>query len=314
MPDSPARSLVTRQYATLHQAPLRHAEEIGAVWMVRDPGTAPGDPIRIHLDQSLYPRLGWRPGEQITPVPIDLDRATGEGKLILRRANPGEPSLTLQDPGPLQSRDDHWRQVVPPEVHGTDFSWSFPTHWVETFFPGFLSGPPYEVNSQTDYSWSLYDLLDQREQLELSLGVGDLFFYLQRTSHLPTRLDVHLIPGVLHRMGWSPSTPLVIDSESGFNPFASEDALTIRVGSTGGSPDLVWGGAHFEADVSPIWLNRFFPDIHDPDGPSSAEEWDHEIDRDDDPGDDRDIFHVPPGGIEFGPDAVSFVIDQPRRL
>lgn len=269
---------------------------------------SPDDPLDFHIDYTLLERLGWRPGDRITFEPVALDRGTREGGLIIRRAAPGEPAIKLRKGHYRRKPNPHWKHF-PDGPDGPDVEWPCPPEWVETFFPQeYLPGPGPAVFAPPSRRWMLYDLLDQRGQVAVSLDCSFLEFRLQRTDPAVPALDVHLPLGVLHLMGWSPSTPLALISETGFDPFAEADTLTIRRSHPGES-DLTWDGDKFVAELSPAWLDRFFPGLHDnseeafPDEDDSWQDWPEE----------RDTLRVPYCDFGLGPDSLSFAIPRADR-
>jgi hypothetical protein len=198
-----------------------------------------------------------------------LNRTTREGGLIIRTARPGESSIALPSLAPDGERAPGHR--VPLRFRtptGPRFAWDFPARWVETFFPLQYESGPHDF-LPIARSWSLADLLDQQGGLTLSLDCSNLYLILQRTSPAPGILDIHLIPGLLHLMGWTPETPLILESLTGFDPRARSDALTIRQTRSTRSPALAWDGLKRVARVKPSWLKRLLPRHYDP---SSADE------------------------------------------
>lgn len=228
---SSSPDFVSQRYLRTHQDPIKHADEIIGVWVMRHSSVGPADPLGIAIDQSAIDHMGWQPGDAVTLVPRPAEGPGGEGKLIIRRGRPGEVAFILGEPPDLSKANCEWSTIA--EMHGPHFEWAFDIPWVEAFFPGDYDPETHDFNSQTERSWPLGAILGQEGQIELPLGPEELFLYLQRTSPGPTALDVHLIPGLMARRGWSPRTPLVLESESGFDPFAAEDVLSIREHSLG---------------------------------------------------------------------------------
>jgi len=255
------RISVTRSYRERHKDPIKHADEILAVRIIRDPGTHPSEPLRLGLDQSAIDHMGWRAGDAITLEPVFPEPGRSEGKIIIRKARPGELAFLLGEPPIIAERD--FEGFVGMEYHGSKFEWCFPEPWVESFFPGDYDADDHDFNSQTQYVWMLSTVLREEGRIVLPLGPEYLFLYIQRTTPTPTTLDIHLIPGVLHLMGWSRSTPLVLESASGFDPFADEDQLTIREPSLGEEPNLTVWADRWTVEVNPLWLDRFLPDVFD---------------------------------------------------
>ena len=226
---------------------------------------SPDDPLCIRIDYTLLDRLGWRPGDRITFEPIALDRRTGGGGLVVRRATADEPSIKLRRDH-YQRKDNPYAGLIP-DAHdgpdGPDVEWPCPPEWIESFFPmEYIPGPGAPVFIEPSRTWLLRDLLDQRDEVVVFIDCSYLEFRLQRTDPNVPTLDVHLPAGVLHLMDWSPSTPLALTSGTGFDPSATEDLLTIRR-SLPGESNLAWDGAKFIASPSPDWLARYFPGFHD---------------------------------------------------
>ena len=262
--DSSHPAIVSHSYFRTHQDPIEHASEIVGVRMIRHPDTLPSEPLEVAIDRSAIAHMGWRPGDAITLIPVPGREKSHEGKLIIRKAEPGEFALIL---GELpEMREGDCEGIASDEVHGLHFEWHFPASWNEWYFPGRYDDEDGDFNSTTERCWPLVAILGQVGQIKLPLGPEELFLYLQRTSPSPTTLDVHLIPGLMHQMGWSTRTPLVLESDSGFDPFASEDVLTIRENSLGEEPNLDPAKDRFVAEVNPLWLDRFFPDHFYPSG------------------------------------------------
>ena len=197
----------------------------------------------------------------------------------------------------------------------------------------YIPGPGAPIFIEPFRTWLLRDLQDQREQVVVSIDCSYLEFRLQRTDPNLPNLDVHLPAGVLHLMGWSPSTPLALTSGNGFDPSAPEDLLTIRRVSPEES-NLAWDGAKFIASPSPTWLDRYFPGLHDntaelppqdppptptdperdPDAPDLVRfpsqppsEPDHPLDDE-----DRDTFCVHYRDFQLEPDSLS--LHDPREI
>lgn len=304
---------VSHRYLRYHRDPIKHAHEIAGVLIIRDPGTGPAESLRVAIDRSTIEHMGWLPGDAITLVPIFPEMGCSEGKLIIRKARPGELGLLLGElPGLAESDSEG---IDPTEIHGPEFDWCFPTPWVETYFPGRYDDEYHDFNSSTDRWWRLTDILDQAGQIELPLGPEELFLYLQRTSPDSTTLDVNLPPGLLHLKGWSRSTPLVLESTADFDPFATEDVLTIRENCLGEEPNLVPAANGLKADLHPLWLNRFFPDYYD----ASFDEEPHHpwSSIDSGPGDasgsdGRDTFLVAYSTVVSKGHTLSFKITSPR--
>ena len=238
--------------------------------------STPDEPLIFDLDQSLLHQLGWHVGDRLTLIPIELDRASLTGKLIIRRARPDEPSIVLPDF--VTDEDRAFPDPLPLYLRtpkGPRFEWSFPTRWVETFFPLQFETVAREF-FPVDYSRSLAVLLDQEGELILALDGSKLYLILQRTRPYPGTLDVRLIPGLFHFMGWSPETPLVLESASRFNPAVKSDVLTIRRTDPGETPSLAWDGRKMAVEVPPRWLKQLLPRHHDPsraEGSPYTEEW-----------------------------------------
>jgi hypothetical protein len=309
---APAPAPVSHRYLRYHRDPIKHAHKIAGVLMERDPGTGPGEPVRVAIDRSTIEHMGWLPRDAITLVPIFPEMGCSEGKLIIRKARPGEIAFLLGElPGMAESDSEG---IDPAEVHGPEFEWCFPTPWVETYFPGRYDDEYHDFNSATDRWWLLTDILGQAGQIELTLGPEELFLYLQRTSPVSTTLDLHLPPGLLHLKGWSLSTPLVLESAANFDAFATEDVLTIRENCLGEEPNLVRAANGFKADVHPLWLDRFFPEYYDA---SSDEELDDPWSSiDSGPGDafspgERDTFIVGYSTMVSKGHKLSFKITPP---
>jgi len=304
---------VSRSYCELHEDPIKNAGEITAVWMIRDPDTHPGEPLRVALDQATVDHMGWRSGDAVTLVPVPPEAGCSKGKIIIRRARPGELALLLGEPPVLPEPD--FESSLSLELHGPKFEWRFPVPWVEAYFPGDYNPDVYDFNSRTERWWPLTDIHGQTDQIELLLGPEKLFLYLQRTSPTPTTLGLHLPPGLLHLMGWARSTPLVLESSTDFDPFSTEDVLTIRENCLGEEPNLYARSERYAVDVNALWLNRFFPDVYDPtDSPELGKSEDQYPPGQE--GDDqsvyRDTFVVAyPDMISRG-HALSFEIIPPR--
>ena len=287
------------------------------------------DPIRVTLDYSLLDQLGWRPGDRIAFEHLPLDRRTGKGGLVLRRANRDEPAIKL--------RRDHYHRRPNPHAHllpdgpdGPDVQWPFPVEWLETFFPqAYVPGPGSTIFAPVDRSWRLGEFLDQRGRLVVPLDCTRLMFYLQRTDPDSPTLDVHLPLGVLHLMEWSSSTPLALTSEGGFDPSAADDVLKIGLASPG-KANLRWDGAKFVASPSPTWVERYFPGLHgnakevpperpgrEPTGPAEGDgdadllQFPGQSLSDEDLGFDdrkRDTFCVDFSSFRLGPGTLAFAI------
>lgn len=241
--------------------PLSDPERTNALWLLRC-SESPDEPLRIVLDYTLLDRLACRPGDRIALEPVDLDRRTREGALLIRRANADEPAIKLRR-GHYERKQNPRPRLFPDGPDGPDFEWPFPAEWVETFFPlEYIPGPGAPVFMEPDRSWLLSDLPDRGGPLAIRLDCSLLEFRLQRTAPVAHTLDVHLPPGVLHLMGWSSSTPLTLTSASGFDPSTPDDVLTIRRANPG-EPALSWDGAKFIGAPNPSWLDRYFPGLHD---------------------------------------------------
>ncbi len=241
--------------------PLSDPESTVALCLCRW-SDSPDDPLRIQIDHTLLDRLGLRTGDRITFEPIDLDRVTREGGLVVRRTTRDEPSIKLRHDH-YQRKDNPYARHFPDGPDGPDIEWPCPPEWIETFFPlEYIPGPGAPIFIEPDRTWLLRDLFDQRESVIVSLGCSYLEFRLQRTDPDAPTLDVHLPPGVLHLMDWSPATPLALTSAGGFDPSAPDDILTIRRACPDGS-NLSWDGAKFIGSPSPTWLDRYFPGLHD---------------------------------------------------
>jgi len=276
--------------------PLSAPERTIALWLVRC-SDDPCAPLRIALDYTLLDQLGWGPGDRITFEPIALDRCTREGGLVVRRIAPGEPGIVLESAHYERRRhpyaDLYPGRPLPDHLQfgpdGPDVEWPCSPEWIETFFPlEYIPGPGSPIFIEPDRRWLLRDLLDQRERVVVSLGCSLLEFRLQRTDPDAPTLDVHLPPGVLHLMDWSPATPLALISASGFDPSASDDTLSIRRACPG-KPKLTWDGSKFISSPDPVWLDRYFPGQHD----NTAEippQHPHEMPSDPDP--DHNDFDV----------------------
>jgi hypothetical protein len=301
---------------------------------------SPDDPLGIQIDHTLLDRLDWRPGDRITFEPIDLDRDTQQGGLVIRRAIADKPSLKLRR-AHYERRKHPYTELFPgcPIPDGLQFGpdgpvveWPFPPEWIETFFPlEYIPGPGAPIFNEPSRTWLLRDLLDQRDQVVVSIDCSYLEFRLQRTDPNVPTLDVHLPAGVLHLMDWSPSTPLALTSGSGFDPSAPEDLLTIRR-SLPSECNLAWDGAKFIATPGPKWLDRYFPGLHDnaeelpPRGPTpiptnpegDPDDWDFlgfpgqpPCEQADFFGDEeRDTFCVHYSGFRLGLDSLSFAIPE----
>ncbi len=118
--------------------------------------------------------------------------------------------------------------------------------------------------------------------------------------------------------------------ERGFDPLAPDDTLTIRRCPPGES-NLTWDGARFIGSPDPVWLDRYFPGLHDnaeeiplgnpgpmppdPDDESDVlslqgqtpDEWRYEYEEE-----ERDTFCVNYRDLKLGPDSLSFGIQQPQ--
>ncbi len=287
---------------------------------------SPEDPVQIAVDHALLDQLAWRPGDRITFEPVALDRGTREGGLIIRRATRREPAIKL--------RREHYRRRINPYAQysapggpdGPEVEWPFPREWVDTFLPQEnLLGPGPPMFIPPGVSWMLRELLDRRERVAVPLGCSLLEFRLQRSNPAAPTLDVHLPLGVLHLMGWSPAPPLALTSRTGFDPSAREDVLTIRQVSPGES-NLAWDGGKFVATPGPVWLERYFPGVHDnteglpPGGPVETGSDDPDLIRfpGEDPFDEdysfadrgRDTFGVHYGNFRLTPGSLSFAIPE----
>lgn len=297
------------QTPTPAPTPAPSPERITAVWLVRW-SESPDDPLRVVLDHALLNRLDWRPGDRIAFEAIPLDRRARRGGLIIRRANPEEPAITLEAANYVPRPNHYTHPALPVGPDGPDIRWQFPGEWVATFFPHlYLDGG--ECYRELDRDWPLSDLLGQRDRITLSLDCSDLDFPLRRTDTAAPTLDVHLQPGLLHLMNWSPTTPLALESESGFDPFAQEDTLTIRE-TTPDQSNLVWDGAKFVVDLSPIWLDRFLPSHHDPaelDDALDQEAW---VAIDEERRRFPDTLVVGFQDAEIGPGTLSFQVAHPE--
>lgn len=255
-----SRVPVSHEYWLAHQDAINCAADIAAICIIRDPDTGPAEPLYIAIDQSTLDHMGWRQGDAITLVSVLPEAGHSEGKLIIRKAEPGELALILK--GPLFFSLSDREGIDPTEVHGASFEWGFPFPWVEMFFPGRYDDESPDFNSTTTRWWRLTDVLGQAGQIELTLDPDELFLYLQRTSPAPMSLDLHIAPGLLALKDWLQRTPLVLESATDFDPFTTEDVLTIRECSLGEEPNLRPARAGYVADVNPLWLSRFFPDHH----------------------------------------------------
>ena len=319
--------------------PIRDPDRTVALWLVRC-SDDPRDPLRIALDHTLLDQMGWGPGDRITFEPLPLDRGTRAGGLLVRRANRDEPAIKL--------RREHYVRRTHPFAHrfpgrplpegiqygpdGPAIDWPCPVEWIETFFPmEYIPGPGAPIFIEPDRQWLLRDLQDQQERVVVSLGCSLLEFRLQRTDPTAPTLNIHLPPGVLHLMGWSPRTPLALTSAKGFDPSTPENLLTIRR-SLPDESNLAWDGAKFIASPGPDWLARYFPAFHD-----NAEELPRQsltpipTNPEGDPGDrdflgfpsqppcehadpfedvERDTFCVHFSGFRLGPDSLSFAIPE----
>jgi len=244
-----------------HVLPLSDPARTIALSLSRYPDS-PDDPLRIALDHSLLDQLGWRSGDRITFDPIPLDRRTREGGLVVRRATRAEPAIKLRKDHYELKPNPHSRNF-PEGPDGPEVEWPFPRDWMETFFPPeCLPGPGPPIFAPPSRRWLLCDLLDQRGRVVVSLGCSLLEFRLQRTDPVAPTLDVQLPLGVLRLMDWSPATHLALASERGFDPLAPDDTLTIRRASAE-SANLSWDGVKFIAWPGPVWLDRYFPGLHD---------------------------------------------------
>ncbi len=255
-------NIVSMSYFDSRLDVIKNAEEIAAVMITRDPGTHPSEPLRVTIDRTTLDHLGLQPGDPITLSPTASKASHFEGKFIIRKARPGELAFLVEQM-PILTRSTKSEGVDPTEMHGLEFEWYFPVSWVETYFPGRYDGEDHDYNSSTERYWKFSEVQGQRGEIELPLGPEELFLYLQRTSATPTTLDVHVIPGLLNQKGWTRSTPLVFESATGFDPFATEDILTIRENSLGEEPNLEPTSDTFLTEVNLLWLDRFFPDHYD---------------------------------------------------
>ena len=319
--------------------PIRAPDRTVALWLVRW-SDSPDDPLGIRTDHTLLDQMGWRPGDRITFEILPLNRGTRAGGLVVRRATSNEPAIKL--------RQDHYvRRTHPfadlypgrPLPEGTQYGpdgpaidWPCPAEWIETFFPKeYIPGPGALVFIEPSRTWLLRDLQDQQERVVVSLGCSLLEFRLQRTDPTAPTLNIHLPPGVLHLMGWSPRTPLALTSAKGSDPSTPEDLSTIRR-SLPDESNLAWDGAKFIATPCPAWIDRYLPGLHDnaaelpPQGPTPVP-----TDPEGDPGDpdvvklhdqppherelsfddeERDTFCVHYRDFQLGQDSLSFAIPE----
>ena len=160
-------------YIRQHDNPRDNVSDIVAVLMIRDPGSTPGEPLRVSLDRSALDHMGWQAGDSITMVSAaDADKP-GEGTIIIRKANPGEIALVLPELPPTPPESGTRIHHFGPQTMGPAFEWCFPSEWVETFFPGYHDSVDGEFISFTARTWKLADILDQAEHMKLRLQGKD---------------------------------------------------------------------------------------------------------------------------------------------
>lgn len=163
---------VTRRYFKTHQDPAAYAKEIVAVSIIRGDDTRPTDPLTVTLDQSAIDLMGWQPGDAVTVVLNGPESLQATETFIIRRAKPGESAVILDfvERAP-RSREDGREPVCPQELYGPSFEWSFPDSWVKTFWPGTYDEGDRELTSSWSVrSWTLLEILEQKDQIELDLN------------------------------------------------------------------------------------------------------------------------------------------------
>jgi hypothetical protein len=266
--------------------------------------------------------MGLQTGDAITLVSEVETANPGVGKLIIRKAKPGEVALILPDLPPIVTEADgatspfcgeNCVYVGASDMVGPQFEWCFPPEWVELFFPGTYDADNHDFNSQTEWSWWLSNILGQSEEVELKMASKGLFLYLQRRGLSPSKLTLHLVPGLLRLLNWTTESELVLASESGFNPFGEEDTLTIREPFLGEEPNLLFSAGFWHCDVNPLWFDRYFPDIYDPqddDRPYIPDEcYNQSFDTD-----ERDTLLIGPLALARTKHSLGFEIGLPRGV
>ena len=236
------------------------APEVPAVQIIRETDKLPMEPLQVSFSRSALQQMGWQTGDAITLVAVGPEPFRTEGKLIIRRALPGDTAFILD--GKNHEPRAEVDEIISEETHDPDFAWCFPAEWVEAFLPGEYNPDYHHFHSETHRSWRLSDLRGLADQIELDASM--LCLYLQRTKATPTSLDLHLPPELLRSRGWSSRTNLVLESATGFDPFTTEDSLTIRECCLGEEPNLFRAAGGLTVEVHPLWLDRFFPEVYDP--------------------------------------------------
>ena len=90
--------LISESYIRRRQNPTKYGAEITGVELIRGFNAGPAEPLEVTIDQITLDCMSWRPGDAITLVPVPPKGPSFEGKLIIRKASPGEIGLILDGP------------------------------------------------------------------------------------------------------------------------------------------------------------------------------------------------------------------------